>query len=516
MKIFFILIVSTIIIIGYHPSTKKYDLPKVVVVTGEVINRSSFDPNSIAVIINDVASSEQIRVVDDLDKDGRFVAHFERFYPQEVMVKYNGIYEIFVSPGDSIHIKIDAKKQGTEEDFFHSISFSGDAVEENEQLKKFQEWFDPIKEKKSNNMIAESRYDPARYLQYRDSLRNSYHQYMIEFEKKNKVSPSINTWIYNEIEEDFFYNMWLYPMIHRRFNNYPADWDAPVAYYDFFKKANLTLESLSNAKLTKPFALHYYFSYIRNKIQEDLMTKGLVKDTILSDGQQVHLWKVNNDSILIDGIKKYTPDGLLRQLIFNLFFGMKLRQDMNTDFFERNSSLLSQEIKEPFLVIPLQKNYHKIREIAMNPKNNGKPLIIDSKNRSGGDILKQILAKNRGKVIYIDCWATWCGPCIAEMPFSKKLMSELKDEPVSFVFLSFNSPKEDALKKVNDLNLGGTHYFLDLDESNHLQKLLSFSSFPNYLLIDKYGDIVSSSPSLIPRNEETKNYIIKLINQEGK
>jgi thiol-disulfide isomerase/thioredoxin len=433
----FSLTFSALIFIGCHYSTKKnYDLPKVVVITGEVINRSSNDPNSVAIIINDVASSEQIRVVGDLEKDGHFDVRFERFYPQEVMVKYNTIYEIFINPGDSIHIIIDAKKQGTQEDCFHSIGFSGNAVEENEQLKKFQEWFDPIKEKKSNNMIAESRYDPARYLQYRDSLRNSYHQYMIEFKKKNIVSPSINTWIYNEIEEDFFYNMWLYPMIHRSLNNYPSDWDAPVSYYDFFKKANLTLESLCNAKLTKPFALHYYFSYIRNRIQADLMTKGLVKDTILYDGQQVHLWKVNNDSILIDGIKKYTPDGLLRQLVFNLFFGMKLRQDMNTDFFEKNSSLLSQEIKEPFLVIPLQKNYHKIREIAMNPKNNGKPLIMDSKNKSGGDILKQILATNRGKAIYIDCWATWCGPCLAEMPYSKKLMTELKDEPVVYTPLS--------------------------------------------------------------------------------
>jgi len=245
------------------------------------------------------------------------------------------------------------------------------------------------------------------------------------------------------------------------------------------------------------------------------MIKGLVKDTILSDGKHEQLWKVNNDSIIIDGIKKYTPKGLLRQLVFNCFFGMKLRQDMNIDFFEKNSMLLSQEIKEPFLVLPLQKNYHEIREIALNPKNNGKPLIIDSNNKPGGDILKQILKTNRGKVIYIDCWATWCGSCITEMPYSKKLMAELKDESVSFVFLCFNSPKDAALKKVNDLNLGGTHYFLNKDESNHLQELLSCSSLPNYLLINKNGDIVRLRSNLRPSAEETKNDILKLINQEG-
>lgn len=489
--------------------------PKEVVISGQVINRSSYDPNSMAIIINDVASSEQLRVVSNLDKDGRFEARFERFYPQEVMVKFNTIYEVYVHPGDSIHIKIDAKKQGTDEDCFHAISFSGDAVKENEQLIKFQEWFSSIKKNKSDNNVPESRYNPERYLQYRDSLRNSYQQYRIGFVKKNKVSPSIGTWIYYEVEGDFFYNMWLYPLNHKRLNNYPSNWDVPVSYYDFYKKANLTIESLSNAEYTKPFALHYYSFYIRNKIQEDLRNKGLVRDTISSDGKQIHLWKVtNSDSILIDGINKYTHEGLLRQLVYNLFFKLKLRQDNNTVFFDKYSSLISQEIKEPFLIIPLQKNYKDIREIAENPNNNRKPLIIDSENTPGRDILKQIVETNRGKVIYIDCWATWCGPCIAEMPYSKKLMTELKDEAVTFVYLSFNSPMKEAQKRMVELKMGGTHYFLNVDQGNHLQKIFSFSSFPNYVLIDKWGQIVKSGSDLVPESEGTKKDIIKLINQK--
>ena len=517
IKSLFAVTFSSLIFIGCQSNTKIFpDKSKEVVITGQVINRSGYDPKSIAVIINDVASGEQLRVVSDFDKDGHFEARFERFYPQEVLLKYNTIYEVFIHPGDSLHIKIDAQKQGTLEDRFHAISFSGNSVEENEQLTKFNGWFSPIKSRKSKNRIAESRYNPERYMQFRDSLRNSYHQYRTEFVKKNKVSQTINTWIYNEIEEDFFYNMWFYPIIHRKLNNYPSDWDVPVSYYDFYSKANITLESLSNAELTRPFALSYYSCYIRKKIESELMIKGLVQDTIFSDGRKGHLWKVNNDSIIIDGIKKYTAEGLLRQLVFNLFFRIKLRQDMNTDFFEKNSSLIAQEIKEPFLVIPLNKLYQDINEIAKNPKYNGKPLIIDSENTPGGDILKHIVESNKGKVIYIDCWATCCGPCIAEMPYSKKLMSELKDEPVSFVFLSFNSPMKDAQIKMNKLNMGGTHYFLNMDQSNHLQKVLSFSAFPNYILINKKGLVVKSGSELRPGIKETKDIIMKLINQDGK
>jgi len=187
---------------------------------------------------------------------------------------------------------------------------------------------------------------------------------------------------------------------------------------------------------------------------------------------------------------------------------------INIDLFEKYLTTISSEITEPFLKVPLMGKYRELKEIAGNPDGQKNALFKDSENTPGVNILKEILAANKGKVIYIDCWATWCGPCIAEMPFSRKLMFDLKGEEVEFVFLSFNSPKEAAQKEVAALNLGGTHYFLDADQSNHLQKTLAFSGFPNYILIDKKGQIVKSGSDLRPKAIETKNEILKLINQD--
>ena len=187
---------------------------------------------------------------------------------------------------------------------------------------------------------------------------------------------------------------------------------------------------------------------------------------------------------------------------------------MKTEFYEKNTNLISQEIKEPFLVEPLQKIYQDIREMTNNPQNNGNPLIVDSEKTPGSDILKQIVKSNKGKVIYIDCWATWCGPCIAEMPYSKRLMNELKDEAITFVYLSFNSPQKESQYRMNDLKMGGTHYFLNVDQGNHLQKVFAFSSFPNYILIDKKGVMVKSSPDLLPGSEKTRKLILSLLKQK--
>ncbi len=515
IKSLFVLTISSLLAIGCHSETKNFlNKSKEVVITGQVINRSSYMAKSIAIIINDVASGEQLRVIGDLDKEGRFEGRFNRFFSQEVMIKYESIFSVFIHPGDSIHVKIDAEKLGTNEEKYHALSFSGDAIEENEQIAKFLTWFGPLREKEKNNQVEERRLSPEHYVQYRDSLRKSYHQYAIEFVKKNKVSKIIDSWIYYEIEDNYFNNLVFYPMYHGHLNKYPKNWEIPDSYYNFFENVQLPLESVCNASFTKPLAGEYFSLYIRNKIKNELKNRGLVKDTIYSDGQTGYIWKVNNDSIIIDGIERHTPKGIFRQEVLNWFFTQRLKNSMKFDLLDKYSNIISDEIKEPFLKIPLMESYSEIKEIANNGKSIKKTLFIDSEKTPGIDILKQILEVNKGKVIYIDCWATWCGPCVMEMPYSRKLMSELKDEAVEFVFLCFNSPKEAAQKKVTELKLGGAHYFLDVGQSNHLQKTLAFSSFPNYILIDKNGKIVKSSSDLRPGIKETKNDIMKLINQD--
>ena len=488
IKSLFALTFSSLIIVGCQSNTKIFlDKSKEVIITGQVINRTNYQDKSIAIVINDVASGEQLRIVDDLDEEGRFEGRFERFYPQEVMLKYETIFTVFIHPGDSIHIKIDAEKLATNEDKYHALSFSGDAVEENEQITKWQAWLSPLIDKESNNSgWKKKNYNPERYFQYEDSLRKSHHQLSIEFAHKNKISRIIDSWIYYEIEDDFFHNLVYYPFYHQKKNKYPPSWEVPVTYYDFFNNVQLPKESVCNANFASPLAGEYFYFNIRNKIQNELKNRGLVEDTISSDGQIVHIWKVNNDSIIIDGILKYTPKGIFRQIVLNWYLTSQLKNKMKIDLFERYSTIISTEIKEPFLKVPLMATYHEIKEIANNQDSQRKPMFIGSEKTPGVDILKQILEVNKGKVIYIDCWATWCGPCVMEMPYSRKLMSDLKDEAVEFVFLCFNSPKEAAQKKVTELKLGGTHYFLDVDQSNHLQKTLAFTSFPNYILIAEF------------------------------
>ena len=60
-------------------------------------------------------------------------------------------------------------------------------------------------------------------------------------------------------------------------------------------------------------------------------------------------------------------------------------------------------------------------------------------NFSGGETSLQDLS---GKLIYIDVWATWCGPCLKEMPSLKKLVKEYKGKNVEFVSISIDHKKD--------------------------------------------------------------------------
>lgn len=73
----------------------------------------------------------------------------------------------------------------------------------------------------------------------------------------------------------------------------------------------------------------------------------------------------------------------------------------------------------------------------------------------------QSLANYRGKVVFLNVWASWCPPCIAEMPSIESLYSELKnDDEIEFLLVSMDEDFNDALKFINsrELDLPIMHY----------------------------------------------------------
>jgi len=99
------------------------------------------------------------------------------------------------------------------------------------------------------------------------------------------------------------------------------------------------------------------------------------------------------------------------------------------------------------------------------------------------------LAELKDKVVLVDMWATWCGPCRAEEPHWEKLNEEFKGKPVAFVGISTDKdkPKWDAY--VKEKNLKGIQ--LHAGPENDLSKAYKVDGIPRYILIDKVGNLIS-------------------------
>lgn len=105
------------------------------------------------------------------------------------------------------------------------------------------------------------------------------------------------------------------------------------------------------------------------------------------------------------------------------------------------------------------------------------------------------LSELQGKSVYVDVWATWCGPCIAEIPALKELEKDLHDEAVEFVSVSIDQArdKEKWLTFIEEKELGGRQLFADGDWQSDVAKGYNIQGIPRFLLIGADGNIVSAN-----------------------
>ena len=111
----------------------------------------------------------------------------------------------------------------------------------------------------------------------------------------------------------------------------------------------------------------------------------------------------------------------------------------------------------------------------------------------------------RGKYVYIDMWATWCGPCRREVPFLKELEEKFADAQIVFVGLSVDSDKSKWENMVKEGSLSGTQLYLGTQSS--FQEAYRVEGIPRFILIDKEGKIIDNNmtrPSE-PKTAETLN-----------
>lgn len=94
----------------------------------------------------------------------------------------------------------------------------------------------------------------------------------------------------------------------------------------------------------------------------------------------------------------------------------------------------------------------------------------------------------KGSYVYIDLWASWCGPCCKEAPYLIKLEQELKNKDVKFLSISLDKNLDAWKKKMKDLGLHGNQW---VNQDNNLTSALNVTGIPFFLIYDKEGNLYS-------------------------
>jgi thiol-disulfide isomerase/thioredoxin/archaellum component FlaF (FlaF/FlaG flagellin family) len=126
---------------------------------------------------------------------------------------------------------------------------------------------------------------------------------------------------------------------------------------------------------------------------------------------------------------------------------------------------------------------------------------------------KVALSDLKGKIVYVDIWATWCAPCRAELPKSKEIHKQFStNENVAFLYVSIDNETDKWKKFLKaDPNFKGLHINISNQEQvGKLYKTYQMAGVPTYLLIDQEGKI-ASAPASRPSSGKVEDEIRGLL-----
>jgi thiol-disulfide isomerase/thioredoxin len=107
------------------------------------------------------------------------------------------------------------------------------------------------------------------------------------------------------------------------------------------------------------------------------------------------------------------------------------------------------------------------------------------------NFINDLIEKHPNKILYIDFWATWCGPCMGELPYSNQLKNMFNENDVVFVYLANRSGETIWKKTIKERDIKGDHYLLTDKQFSNMSKTFEISGIPHYVLIDRKGNITS-------------------------
>ena len=253
-------------------------------------------------------------------------------------------------------------------------------------------------------------------------------------------------------------------------------------------------------KASKPYTLYDDFPYFMNNYLEYFLPDQ------------------GNDDILQAMLDSVGCEYPLRDIFFaHMFYEMidGVRQPLDSlvlDHVEKHLVKMPQALA---VLKNLNDKYVAIQKRSLSDTANLKSADEVADMSDGEKILRKITEPYRGKLILLDIWGTWCGPCKEALSHSQEEYERLKDFDLVYLYLANRSDDESWKNVIKEYNLVGdnvVHYNLPESQQSAIENFLQVHSFPTYKLIDRDGSVLDVNAD--PRNLEGLARMLEQIKSE--
>jgi len=125
------------------------------------------------------------------------------------------------------------------------------------------------------------------------------------------------------------------------------------------------------------------------------------------------------------------------------------------------------------------------------------------------EAFRQMVASHRGKVLLVDFWATWCAPCIAEIPHFNSLQEDFRGKGVTVIGITIQSPHDAIAEKVKTFDM---KYPVLVGDNAVMEGFGGFRGFPTTFVVTQDWKIYKTYTGLLPKKQESiKSDIEKLL-----
>lgn len=157
-------------------------------------------------------------------------------------------------------------------------------------------------------------------------------------------------------------------------------------------------------------------------------------------------------------------------------------------------------------------NDELLAQIEANKEKTGYVINQVNENVGNEDLFASIIGRYKGKVLLVDFWATWCGPCRMANKAIAPMKEELKAEDIVYLYITGEtSPLNTWKNMIPDIH--GEHFRVTEDQWKFLREQHEVKGVPTYLIIDREGSVKFRSTGF-PGVAKMKEELLKAVKQE--